>query len=359
LAPEQKNSAKFQSSLDKIQDFVADTSPTKKILIKTKLNSEEKNRPKAYAHYHIGERVKTQAIKSSINDPNRTKDCENSIGNDLTRHIMPSCEDRVETDRPSVNIEPDRPLVTRESDNYALAAQLRVKKKSQSKIKEISAMGPQPINRLVHRKPSIGVAFDSDSLIGEDSPLPLADVESDLERSITEPRSPHQSRISFKDDYKNYNSKGTYVSRKQKAIRQNLKEKRKNMASVGNIDDFDHKIAGGSDDNSGGGVIKNMKTVTFIKSVVHFDEMVKNFEVPTSQFSSKVHNRNGSNPDEGMTSLNLGSGPLDWPNSGSQDSQSKKSCREGGSDGEPRLIGQVDSISNLESLDKLSMTHVE
>jgi hypothetical protein len=87
--------------------------------------------------------------------------------------------------------------------------------------------------------------------------------------------------------------------------------------------------------------------------------MVKNFEVPTPQLSSKNNNRNGSDPSEGLASLKRDSGPMYWPNSGSQDSHRKKSCREGGSDGEPRPIGQVDSISNLESLDRMSMTHVE
>jgi hypothetical protein len=102
-----------------------------------------------------------------------------------------------------------------------------------------------------------------------------------------------------------------------------------------------------------------MKSVSFIKTVVNFEELVKNFEVPVPQLSSKVNNRNGSDPIEGLNSLSRGSEPLYWPNIGSQHSQSKKSCREGGSDGEPRPIGQVDSISNLESLDRLSMTHVE
>jgi hypothetical protein len=273
--------------------------------------------------------------------------------------MMPSCEDRVDTDRPSVIFDTDRPLVTRKSDNDSLVAQLRVKKKSDSKIKEISAMGPQPINRLLCREPSLKVPFGSDTFTGKVSTLPLADVESDLEKSITEHFTPQKSRISFKDDYKNYNSKGTYVNRKQKAMRQNLKEKRKRMASLGNIDDFDHQIAGGSDGNTGRGVIKKMKSVSFIKSVVNFDELVKNFEVPTPQLGSKVDNRNGSDPSEGFTSLNRGSEALYWPNIGSQDSQSKKSCREDGSDGEPRPIGQVDSISNLESLDRMSMTHVE
>lgn len=153
---------------------------------------------------------------------------------------MPSCEDRVDTDRPSVIFDTDRPLVTRKSDNDSFAAQLRVKKKSQSKIKEISAMGPQPINRLLCREPSLKVPFGSDTFTGKVSTLPLADIESDLEKSITEHFTPQKSRISFKDDYKNYNSKGTYVNRKQKAMRQNLKEKRKRMASLGNMDDFDH-----------------------------------------------------------------------------------------------------------------------
>lgn len=240
LAPELKNSAKFQSSLDHIQHSVAGRSPSKKIFIKTKFKSEEKNKPKADAHYQTRVRAKTQANERSPNDPNRTKACENSIGNDLTRQMMPSCEDRVDIDRTSVIFDTDRPLMTRKSDIDSFAAQLLVKKKSKSKTKEISAIRPQLVNRLLCPEPSLGVPFFSDTFTEEVSPLPLAKIESDLQKSITEYCSNQKSRISFKDDYKNYNSKGTYVNRKQKAVRQNLKENRKKMASVGNMDDFDH-----------------------------------------------------------------------------------------------------------------------
>lgn len=102
---------------------------------------------------------------------------------------MSSHEDFGSTDRQTVHIETDRPLVTRDSDHDALAAQLRVKKKSKTKTKEITGMGPQPINRLVHRMPSLGVGFDSESHEGEESALPVLDVESDVGQSMSQ-RSP-------------------------------------------------------------------------------------------------------------------------------------------------------------------------
>ena len=54
-----KNFTMSQSSLEKVQGFVAGTSPTKKIFIKTNLNPEETKTPKADANYHTGERAQS------------------------------------------------------------------------------------------------------------------------------------------------------------------------------------------------------------------------------------------------------------------------------------------------------------
>jgi hypothetical protein len=129
-------------------------------------------------------------------------------------------------------------------------------------------------------------------------------------------------------------------------------------ATVSNLDDLDPKTPGVS-----GGQVKKPKSVALIKSVVEFEEMGKNFDVPTGIFSSKVKTRNSSEPDEGLIRLdknsNKGLGPLNRSKKEPLDSQSKKLGRDDESDGEPRQIGQVDSISNLESLDGLSMEPVE